>query len=53
MVTHEEKIADIIATKRWEVREGSMVSQQFTERGEEMKHLRDRAVQELQEEGRR
>ncbi|WP_110933861.1 ABC transporter ATP-binding protein [Paenibacillus bouchesdurhonensis] len=53
MVTHEEKIADIIATKRWEVREGSMVSQQFTERGEEMKHLRDRAVQESQEEGRR
>lgn len=53
MVTHEEKIADIIATQRWEVREGRMVSQQFTERGEEIQHLRDSIVQESQEEGKR
>ncbi|AZK48372.1 ABC transporter ATP-binding protein [Paenibacillus lentus] len=51
MVTHEEKIADIIATQRWEVREGKMISQQLTERGEEMKQLRDSLVQETRGEG--
>ncbi|MFD3261306.1 ABC transporter ATP-binding protein [Paenibacillus lentus] len=51
MVTHEEKIAEIIATKRWEVREGRIVSQQLTERGDEMKQLRNRNVLASQEEG--
>ncbi|GIP57318.1 ABC transporter ATP-binding protein [Paenibacillus sp. FSL W8-0186] len=46
MVTHEEKIADIIATHHWEVREGTVVSQRRTERGERIRHL-------AQEEGNR
>lgn len=53
MVTHEEKIADIIATQRWEVREGRIVSRQLTERGDEMKRLRNRDVLAFQEEGER
>ncbi|GAA0133314.1 ABC transporter ATP-binding protein [Paenibacillus sp. YSY-4.3] len=46
MVTHEEKIADIVATQRWEVREGRIVSQRWTERGERIRRLK-------QEEGNR
>lgn len=33
MVTHEEMIADTVATHRWEISEGRLVSQQVTKRG--------------------
>lgn len=49
MVTHEEKIADRVATQRWEVREGRIVSQRLTPRGAEMKRLRDVAAEEVGE----
>lgn len=36
MVTHEERIADTVATQCWEVREGRLVSRGLTERGRRM-----------------
>lgn len=46
MVTHEEMIADKLATQRWEVREGRISSLMLTKRGKQMKELKDRALRE-------
>ncbi len=38
MVTHEEQIAEAVATRRWEVREGTLTDYGYTDRGTRLPH---------------
>lgn len=38
MVTHEEQIAEAVATRRWEVREGTLTDCGYTNRGSSLPH---------------